>query len=155
MLIEKLRKMYCIKYDIPYNEITEKTEDFRAKRITSYLNLINSLAEKKFEEFKNATIEKGNMIKEYFNKLPDYSTIKQEFNSLTKKYLNLTDIQNWIKENISMGSVDVNIMTKVDKENSSIRGSAAVAPAGSDTAPASSTATLYLTILPSIFMRAI
>ena len=117
MLIEKLRKMYCNKYDIPYNEITEKTEDFRAKRITSYLNLINSLAEKKFEEFKNATIEKGNMIKEYFNKLPDYSTIKQEFNSLTKKYLNLTDIQNWIKENISMGSVDVNIMTKVDKEN--------------------------------------
>ena len=117
MLIEKLRKLYCNKYDIPYDEITEKTEDFRAKRITSYLNLINSLAEKKFEELKNATIEKGNIIKDYFNKLPDYSTIKQEFNSLTKKYFNLTDIQNWIKENISMGSVDVNIMTKVDKEN--------------------------------------
>jgi len=33
ILLEKLRKMYCGKYELPYNEITEKTEDFRAKRI--------------------------------------------------------------------------------------------------------------------------
>ncbi|MCK4560506.1 MAG: hypothetical protein KAV45_12045, partial [Calditrichia bacterium] len=39
ILLERLRKMYCDKFEIPYNEITEKTEDFRAKRITSYLNL--------------------------------------------------------------------------------------------------------------------
>ena len=50
ILLEKLRKMYCDKFEIPYDEITNKTEDFRAKRITSYLNLINDLAKKKFEE---------------------------------------------------------------------------------------------------------
>lgn len=117
ILLEKLRKMYCEKFDIPYDEITEKTEDFRAKRITFYLNLINDLAKMKFEEFKNATIEKGNEIKEYFNMLPDTSTIKQEFRSLTAEYFDLNKIKNWINDNLSMGSIDVNIMTKLDKEN--------------------------------------
>ena len=117
ILLEKLRKMYCDKFEIPYNEITEKNEDFRAKRITSYLNLINDLAKNKFEELKNASIEKGNEIKEYFNMLPFSSTIKQEFKSLTAKYFNLNEIENWIKDNLSMGSIDVNIMTKVDKDN--------------------------------------
>ena len=117
ILLEKLRKMYCDKFEIPYNEITEKTEDFRAKRITSYLNLLNNLAKMKFEELKNATIEKSNEIKEYFNMLPDSSTIKQKFKSLTAECFNLNEVGNWIKDNLSMGSIDVNIMTKVDKEN--------------------------------------
>ena len=117
MLLEKLRKMYCEKFEVPYNEITEKIEDFRAKRITSYLNLINNQAEKKFDELKNATIEKSNEIKEYFNMLPDSSVIKQEFNSLTEKYFNFGEVKNWIKDNLSMGSIDVNIMTKIDKDN--------------------------------------
>lgn len=104
ILLEKLRKMYCGKYRIPYEEITDKTDDFRAKRITSYLNLIKRLAEKKFEKFKTAAIERGKELKEYMNFLPDYSTIKQQFRSIRPDYL-------------SMGSIDVNIMTKVDRAN--------------------------------------
>lgn len=46
ILLEKLRKMYCNNFDIPYEEISNKTKDFRAKRITSYLNLMHKLAEK-------------------------------------------------------------------------------------------------------------
>jgi hypothetical protein len=117
LLLEKLRKMYCEKFKIPYQEITKKAEDFRAKRITSYLNLINELAEKKFEELKSATIEKSNEVKAYFNMLPDHSTIKQEFKKLTAKHIHLEEISNWIKDHLSMGSIDVNIMTKVDKDN--------------------------------------
>ena len=117
VLLEKIRKMYCNKYEIPYNEISEKINDFRAKRITSYLNLINKLSEIKFDEFKNATIEKAAEIKEYFNMLPDSSTIKQEFKKRTAKYFNVEEISNWLKENLSMGSIDVNIMTKIDKDN--------------------------------------
>ncbi|MCD6274098.1 MAG: hypothetical protein J7K30_14940 [Deltaproteobacteria bacterium] len=117
ILLEKLRKMYCDKFEIPYNEITEKTEDFRAKRITSYLNLMNNLAKKKFEKLKKVTIEKGNKIKEYLNMLPDSSSINQKFNRLTAEYFDLNEVGNWIKDNLSMGSIDVNIMTKIDKEN--------------------------------------
>lgn len=117
MLLEKLRKMYCMKFDVPYLEITDKNEDFRAKRITSYLNLINYLAEKKFAELKNNASDKTTEIKKYFSMLPDNSAIKQEFNSFKDKYLNLNEIGNWIKNNLTMGSIDVNIMTKADKVN--------------------------------------
>ena len=117
ILIEKLRKVYCEKFEIPYNEITDKIEDFRAKRITSYLNLVNNLAKNKFEEIKNTAIEKVDEINEYFNMLPDSSAIKQEFKNLTTKYCDVSKIGDWIKDNLSMGSIDVNIMTKVDKQN--------------------------------------
>ena len=117
MLLERLRKMYCLKFDVPYLEITDKCEDYRAKRITSYLNLINLLAVKKFDELRNSATEKSVEIKKYFSMLPDSSTIKQEFNSFKEKYTNFNEIGNWIKNNLSMGSIDVNIMTKADKVN--------------------------------------
>ena len=66
ILLEKLRKMYCEKFEIKYIEINEKIEDFRAKRITSYLDLMHELAQKKFDEFKNTTVETADTIKEYF-----------------------------------------------------------------------------------------
>jgi hypothetical protein len=117
ILLEKLRKMYCEKFEIKYTEITEKIEDFRAKRITSYLDLMHELAQKKFDVFKNTTAETANGIRDYFNMLPDTSSIKKEFKKLTADYFNLEEIQNWVKEHMAMGSIDVNIMTKVDKDN--------------------------------------
>ncbi|HZJ19466.1 MAG TPA: hypothetical protein VFD35_03805 [Pricia sp.] len=117
ILLEKLRKMYCGKFEIPYSEITDKMEDFRAKRITSYLDLIQELAQKKFEEFKNTTVETANGIKKYFSMLPDASTFKQEFEQLTKDRFNLEEIRHWVMAQMPLGSIDVNIMTKVDKDN--------------------------------------
>ena len=117
ILLEKLRKMYCEKFEIPYNEISNKIEDFRAKRITSYLNLINSQVEKKYNELKNATFDKSKDLRDYFNMLPNTSDIKKEFDNLSEKYLNVDDIKGWIKDNLKMGSIDVNIMTKIDKDN--------------------------------------
>ncbi len=117
ILLEKLRKMYCNKYKMHYDEISNKIVDFRAKRITSYLNLIQELAEKKFDEFKELTEDKKNELKEYFNLLPDSSELKQDFNKLTAKYFNVEEVKTWMHDNFSMGSIDVNIMTKVDKDN--------------------------------------
>jgi len=117
ILLEKLRKVYCEKFEVHYNEITDKIEDFRAKRITSYLNLINDIAKKKFDDLKSVTTEKANELKEYLNLLPDSSKLKNEFKALTSKHINLNTISKWIKDNLSMGSIDVNIMTKIDKDN--------------------------------------
>jgi len=117
ILLEKLRKMYCDKYNLPFEEITEEFEDFRAKRITSYLNLINLLAGKKFEELKDSVKEKRKDLNKFFNMLPDSSTLKQEFRNRIAKYFNINETRTWLNENLSMGSIDVNIMTKVDKDN--------------------------------------
>ena len=103
ILLEKLRKMYSEKFEIPYNEITNKIDDFRAKRITSYLNLIHDIAEQKFEALKNVTSEKSNELKEYISMLPDTSTIKEEFIKLTVNGFNFSEIKSWAKKKPNYG----------------------------------------------------
>ncbi|WP_297696550.1 hypothetical protein [uncultured Eudoraea sp.] len=117
ILIEKLRKMYCAKFERPYSEITENMDDFRAKRITAYLDLIYEESLRKFEKLKSVTADSATELKNYFSMLPDTSGLKKEFQKLTKDSFNLQEIKAWAKDNLSMGSIDVNIMTKVDKEN--------------------------------------
>ena len=116
-LIEKFRKLYCEKFEIPYKEISDKIKDFRAERITSYLNLVNKLVKRKFEELKNSASEKSNEIKKYINLLPDTSSIKEKVKTFAAEYLDFDEISNRIKNSLSTGSIDVNIMTKVDKDN--------------------------------------
>ena len=117
ILLEKLRKIYSDKFEVPYKEITDKIDDFRAKRITSYLNLIHEQAEKKFEALKNVTAEKSDAIKDYIYMLPEYSTIKKEFAKLTQQSIDFLKLKEWAHNNLTMGSIDVNIMTKIDKDN--------------------------------------
>lgn len=117
ILLEKLRKIYSDKFEVSYKEITDKIDDFRAKRITSYLNLIHEQAEKKFEALKNVTVEKSDALKEYIHMLPEYSTLKKEFANLTHQGVDFLKLKKWADSNLTMGSIDVNIMTKIDKDN--------------------------------------
>jgi hypothetical protein len=117
MLFEKLRKMYSEKFELPYHEITEKIEDFRAKRITAYLNLISSQTEKKFESLKKYAAELSQELLDYFEMLPDSSAIKEEFKRLKDKFSPIDELKSWINSHVKMGSIDVNIMTKLDKVN--------------------------------------
>lgn len=117
ILLEKLRKMYSEKFEISYKEITDKIDDFRAKRITSYLNLISDLADKNFQALKNMSNDKGDEIKKYIAMLPDGSTLKSEFNKLLDASFDLSEIKSWANKNLTRGAIDVNIMTKVDKDN--------------------------------------
>jgi len=116
-LIEKMREFYSKKIGQPFHEISEKVEDFRAKRITAYLNLVDDMVHEKFQELKDAVIEKRKGWEKYFDMLPDFSEIKKEFNQLTKDHDYLKKIKDWAHEKMIPGSIDVNIMTKLDKEN--------------------------------------
>jgi len=113
ILLEKLRKMYSEKFELDFEEISNKAADFRAKRITAYLDLIQELTVKKFNSFKESTSE----ITKYFDMLPDTASIKKEFKALTEKHFDLDEIKSWLNANLNLGSIDVNIMTKVDKAN--------------------------------------
>lgn len=116
ILLEKLRKMYCNQNSLPYKHISEKTHDFRAKRITAYLNLINSLAKKKFKAIKSFS-EADHDLMESLMMLPENSGLEQEYRELRKTTTDQTEIRSWLDERLKMGSIDVNIMTKVDKDN--------------------------------------
>lgn len=117
ILMEKMRKMYSEKFNLPFQGIDNSTPDGRSNRITSYLNLIKELAEKKFDELKNASIEKSDELKKYFDLLPDASELKQEFKQLTEKITDFSEIKKWLNDNLSFGDINVNIMTKIDKTN--------------------------------------
>jgi len=116
-LIEKMNEYYSNKFKLPYQEITTKVEDYRAKRITSYLNTVDTIVKQKFENLKKTFEEKGGEFDKYMEMLPDFSELKQNF---TKKFSNYNlkeDALHWIHNNLKPGNIDVNIMTKLDKAN--------------------------------------
>ncbi len=116
ILIEKMREFYCKKFEIPYQEISNKVEDFRAKRITSYLNTIDKIVKDKFADLKNSAAELGKEFEKYMELLPDISPIKQKFHHFQQDIQKKKDL-NWIIDNLTTGDIDVNIMTKLDKPN--------------------------------------
>ena len=117
VLLERLRKYYSDLNDIYYDEIKNNTVDYRADRITAYLDVVNKIVSDKFDEFTTSTKDKFEEVKKYFAMLPDSSDVKREFNKLIENSFSFEDLSVWLKYNLSMGSIDVNIMTKVDKKN--------------------------------------
>jgi hypothetical protein len=117
ILLEKLRKMHSQTFKIPYQEITDKMEDYRAKRITSYLNLMHDLVEKKFEALKQVSTDTMETLQTYINMLPEHSSLKEDFKKRISGGYGFNEIKKWVNENLRAGSIDVNIMTKVDKDN--------------------------------------
>jgi len=117
VLLERLRKYYSDLNNLFYQEIKNDTKDYRADRITAYLNMVKKITSEKFEELTTATQDKFSEVKKYFAMLPDTNEIKKEFNNLISNSFSFEDLSAWLKENLSMGSIDVNIMTKIDKTN--------------------------------------
>lgn len=116
LLMEKMRAWYSKKWDLPFHPITDKMEDPRAKRITAYLNLVDELVAKKVEEIKQSALQIGGACARYMELLPDTSLMKQSYFQLFQ-HSNALEIKKWVDEHIEAGSIDVNIMTKLDKEN--------------------------------------
>ena len=104
VLLERLREYYSRLHNLSYEEIKNNTKDYRADRITSYLNLVNKISKEKFEEFTLATKEKFEEVKKYFKMLPDNSDIKQEFNQFIANSFSFEDLSIWLKNNLSRGS---------------------------------------------------
>ena len=117
VLLERLRKYYSDLNNISYEEIKNNTKDYRADRITAYLNMVHVLVSNKFEDFTTSTSDKFDEVKKYFEMLPDTASVKKEFNKIISDTFKFEDLSTWLKDNLSFGSVDVNIMTKVDKTN--------------------------------------
>jgi hypothetical protein len=117
-LIEKMNAFYSEKFNLPYQEITQKIHDYRAERVTSYLNLVDQIVKEKFEEFKNELAESKLALENYIALLPNKSEIKKGLQSFLEDGMAFKEnIKNYLENNLAPGSIDVNIMTKVDKDN--------------------------------------
>lgn len=123
-LIERMRAFYCKQLNIPYIDIDNNTEDYRAKRITAYLNLIDQIVQQNFENLKKEAFTPDSDLTKYFEMLPDSSPLRKDYLEMLKE-TNASKkeaLQEELKNNMEVGSIDVNIMTKLDKDNYTKKG---------------------------------
>ncbi len=118
-LIEMMRKHYYPLIGMDYQIISDQEEDYRANRVTDYLNLVNNIVQNQIEKIKIAAFEKGSEIVKYFEMLPEDAKLKQVFIGMMKmrEGKEKVEIEKYLRAQIKAGSINVNIMTKLDKDN--------------------------------------
>ncbi len=117
-IIEKMHTFYSKKFHLNYEGISNKIQDYRALRITSYLNMVDAEVQQKFEAFKNELAESKEALNNYIAMLPNKSELKKGLQNLMDDGIAFKEnVMNYLENNLSAGEIDVNIMTKVDKDN--------------------------------------
>jgi len=117
-LIEKIHSFYSKKLHLNYEGISTKIHDYRAERITAYLNMVDDVVKQKFEAFKQELTESKEALDHYIAMLPNKSELKKGLQQLIEGGIEFKDtMKNYLETHLSPGNIDVNIMTKVDKDN--------------------------------------
>lgn len=123
-LVEVMRKYYYQQNNEPYIPIETTLENYRTRRLTDYLNLVNRNVQAKFEKLRNSAFETGSEIVKYFDMLPEDSKLKQHY----RRFLEIKgseqqqELERFLRQEIMPGVIEVNIMTKVDKNNFNSQG---------------------------------
>ncbi|WEK34304.1 MAG: hypothetical protein P0Y53_17600 [Candidatus Pseudobacter hemicellulosilyticus] len=117
-LIEMMRKHYYGKAGLEYIPIACEEADYRARRITDYLNLVQTIVEAQTDRLRHEAFLKGSEIEKYFDMLPDENLLRQTWQRLGR-IRNVVDrerVETYLRSQIMSGSIDVNILTKVDRD---------------------------------------
>lgn len=118
VIIENARKFHCEKNGLHFEAIASGQPDVRAQRITAYLNLVGDIVGVQFQVLKQSKFIKDSEITRYFELLPQ-SPLKEAY--LYMLTVNDADerarLQDELRNRIVPGSIDVNIMTKLDADN--------------------------------------
>jgi len=115
-LVEEMRKFHSEKAGEPYEPIADEDEDARARRITAYLNLMDRIVNQQVKALQQSPFEKGSEITRYFELLPEspektlYLQMMAEKDAAKKALM-----QEKLRKMAVPGSIDVNIMTKLDR----------------------------------------
>lgn len=123
-LIETMRRHYYPMIQRECKPISTHEPDYRAKRITDYLDLVHSLVGAQVEKLRKADFEPGSEIVKYFEMLPDDSALKIMYRQMlnSESLPEKKKIEDFLREQIRPGSIDVNIMTKTDREHYNKKG---------------------------------
>lgn len=118
-LIELMRRQYYSQTNRPFIPISNKEPDYRAKRITDYLDLVNEIVSDQIEKLKHAVFERGSEIAKYFEMLPNNNQLRLTYQRMidSANEVERQTLGKFLQSQIRPGRIDVNIMTKVDKDN--------------------------------------
>lgn len=118
-LIEEMRQYYCRLLHEEYTPITKYDNDYRARRITEYLNLVDRIVRTQFEELRSSPFAAGSELTRYFELLPDDSSLKVLYHQMlgAGDPILKEELQRSLRSQISPGEINVNIMTKLDRDH--------------------------------------
>ncbi|MHB8209158.1 hypothetical protein [Mucilaginibacter sp.] len=124
-LIERVREYHSRKNNVDFEPIPKSADDYRAKRITAYLNMVEELVDNQFTKLKAEPFEPDSEICRYFELLPNDSQLKQGYDLMMEYTENVRKsiFQTILRKQMTIGVIDVNIMAKVDKMNYAADGS--------------------------------
>jgi hypothetical protein len=115
-LIEQMRKFHCEKSGEPYEAITNSNGDARACRITAYLNLLDLLVKRQVSALQASPFLENSEITRYFEMLPEGEHKSTYLKMLaTSNEAEKSMMQAQLRKLAVPGSIDVNIMTKLDR----------------------------------------
>jgi hypothetical protein len=115
-LIEDMRAYHSLRNGVAYTPIGDKEYDRRARRITAYLDLLHDLIEIQIKQLKDLPFEAGSDIEKYFDLLPANSVQRKNYEQMraTDDEAIRKRMQGQLKEQMVAGTIDVNIMAKLD-----------------------------------------
>ncbi|HET9960545.1 MAG TPA: hypothetical protein VFQ61_39010 [Polyangiaceae bacterium] len=117
VLLEEVRAHFLRERGEPYVAITDEDPDPRAHRVTAYLNLIDRMARERFEWLRGSTFEDPKGIRRYFELLPEGPDRQAYLQFLaTPEGPERRQLEAELRARVVMGSIDVNIMTKLDRQ---------------------------------------
>jgi hypothetical protein len=115
-LIERMREHHSSILGAPFEPIGPKEPDARARRITAYLNLIERAVADQVEDLSARPFGPASEITRYFELLPP-GPLRDEYQAMLEERdpLRCRRRQDALRKQIRAGSIDVNIMTKIDR----------------------------------------
>ncbi len=118
-LIERMRAYHQKQSNQHFTPIAKSVDNYRQKRIVAYLNMVDNMVNEQFEQLKKQPFEAGSDICRYFELLPEASQLRQGYDLMMEYPDGVRKLifQNILREQMVKGSIDVNIMSKVDKMN--------------------------------------
>ena len=117
MLVEQTRHRVAARFGRTADPIGPKEEDSRARRITAYLDLVDEIVEEQVSALRHSAFEAGSEITRYFEMLP-VSPLREFY----ERMRHLSDgpekiaAQEALRAQVRPGALDVNIMTKLDRD---------------------------------------
>ncbi len=116
VLIEQMREFHCRNEGLAYRKIQNGEPDARARRITAYLNLMGDLVREHCRRLQAGPFEPGSEITRYFEMLPE-GILKREYREMltAPDPARKSELQDLLRPKAVSGSIDVNIMTKLDR----------------------------------------
>lgn len=117
VLVEQVHRLHCQRRNLAFEPVPPRDPKARALRITRYLDFVNEQVLLQMTEMKAQAFAKGTDKTRYFEMLPATSPLKVEYEALLRLPAGAarSEAEAVLTAKMEPGSVDANIMTKLDR----------------------------------------